>query len=238
MVVAIAALLGALAGVGLLLVRAGLMGRVVKWPTNIRISTKQKSSAVNQQELVEAIASWTEQLRDTIAAAHGLEQAIGATSELAPLLIADAVRRLAAGLRYGGLEDALRRFAEDVNHPSCDFVASALITATRHQARELGPLLTHLSECSREESRVQLRVWVGRARIRSAVRIVVWVVAIFVSGLFILDRPYLAPFATGQGAVVLVAIIAVFSCALVMLRRLGDMPHTARFIARRETVLP
>ena len=238
MVVVIAALLGALAGIGLLLVRAGLMGTIVKWPTVARISIKKKSSLVDQQELVEAIASWTEQLRDTIAAAHGLEQAITATSELAPVPIADAVRRLAAGLRYGGLEDALRRFAEDVNHPSCDFVVSALITATRYQARELGPLLTHLSECSREESRVQLRVWVGRARIRSAVRIVVWVVVIFVSGLVILDRPYLAPFATGQGIVMLAAIGAVFSCALIMLRRLGDMSQAARFIARRETALP
>ncbi len=236
MVVVVAALLGALAGIGLLLVRAGLKGRVIKWPTSSRVSSK-KSSVANQQGLSEAIASWTEQLRDTIAAAHGLEQAISATGELAPLPIADAVRRLAAGLRYGGLEDALRRFAEDVDHPSCDFVVSALITATRHQARELGPLLTHLSECSREESKAQLRVWVGRARIRSAVRIVIWVVVIFVGGLFIFNRPYLAPFASGRGAVVLIAITAVFSAALVMLRRLGEMPRTARFIARRESVI-
>ena len=33
----------------------------------------------NEQELVDGIATWTEQLRDTLAGAHGLEQAIVAT---------------------------------------------------------------------------------------------------------------------------------------------------------------
>ena len=38
----------------------------------------------DEQAIVEAIASWTEQLRDTLAGAHGLEQAIVATAKHAP----------------------------------------------------------------------------------------------------------------------------------------------------------
>ena len=49
---------------------------------------------------VEAIAAWAEQLRDTMAAANGLEHAIGASAVVAPAPIAGPVGRLAAKLDH------------------------------------------------------------------------------------------------------------------------------------------
>src|SRR5262249_36955946 len=46
----------------------------------------------------EAIATWTEMLRDTIGAAHGLESAIAATAPVAPGPIHDEIGALAARL--------------------------------------------------------------------------------------------------------------------------------------------
>ena len=74
----------------------------------------------DEQVIVEAIASWTEQLRDTLAGSHGLEQVIIATAPHAPLAIASAVERLSIFISYGSLSDGLRRFAEDVDHPVKD----------------------------------------------------------------------------------------------------------------------
>ena len=68
---------------------------------------------------VEAIAAWAEQVRDTMAAANGLEHAIGASAVVAPAPIAGAVGRLAAKLDHVRLADALRAFADDVDHPAC-----------------------------------------------------------------------------------------------------------------------
>lgn len=238
--VVVAAFLGAGCGLGILMVRAVLTGqsllesvRASAWRIPAHVGRSRAAAAPDQRELIEAVATWTEQLRDTIVAAHGLEQAIVVTSDLAPDMIAPAVRRLAAALRYGAVDDALRRFADDVDHPTCDFVVAALITAHRHQARELGTLLTHLSECAREESRVQLRVWVSRARTRSAVRIIGWVVVLFAVALVLLDPEYLRPFATTEGAVMLLVDAGIFAVALTMLKRLGEIRQPQRFIARR-----
>lgn len=236
MEVIVAAFLGAVFGVGLLLVRASFQGRRLAWPVPRVARLSPTRATPNQRELIEAVATWTEQLRDTIVAAHGLEQAIAVTSDLAPAVIAPAVRRLAAALRYGATDDALRRFADDVNHPTCDFVVAALITAHHHQARELGALLTHLSECAREESRAQLRVWVSRARTRSAVRIIGWVVVLFAGALAVFDPSYLSPFMSSQGLIVLMFDVLIFFAALSMLRKLSSIGQPQRFIARRNAV--
>jgi Flp pilus assembly protein TadB len=185
----------------------------------------------DEQELVDAIASWTEQLRDTLAGAHGLEQAIIATAQHAPLPIIKAVERLAAFMSYGSLTDGLRRFAEDVDHPT------ALVTATQHQARDIGVLLGHLAQCARDESRMRSRVWVGRSRTRSAVRIITGVITVFVGGLFIFNRDYLQPYESVEGQLILSMILMTFVAAVVMMHAMSQIEVPERFVRRRVKVV-
>lgn len=188
----------------------------------------------DERGLADAIATWTEQLRDTLAGAHGLEQAIVATSFHAPPTIANAVSRLSAQIQYGKLSDGLRRFADDVDHPICDFVAAALITATEYQARDLTQLLGHLAQCARDEGRMRTRIWVGRARTRSSVRIISFVVVGFISALVVFNREYLSVYSSFQGQVILSGILMLFACALVMLDQFSRIAAPQRFIRRRE----
>lgn len=190
----------------------------------------------DEQELVDAIASWTEQLRDTLAGAHGLEQAIIATAQHAPAPIVNAIERLAAFMAYGSLTDGLRRFAEDVDHPTADFVAAALVTATQHQARDIGVLLGHLAQCARDESRMRSRVWVGRSRTRSAVRIISGVISFFVGGLFIFNRDYLQPYESVEGQLILSMILMTFVVAVVMMHAMSQIEVPERFVRRRSGV--
>ena len=67
--------------------------------------------------LAEAIAGWAEMVRDTIAAAAGLEQAIAATGSIAPAPMAGPVARLAQRIDFEPLPAALRQFADEVDHP-------------------------------------------------------------------------------------------------------------------------
>ncbi len=191
----------------------------------------------NEQALVEAIASWTEQLRDTLAGSHGLEQVIIATAPHAPLAIAQAVERLSVFITYGSLSDGLRRFAEDVDHPTADFVTAALVTASQHQARDIGLLLGHLAQCARDEGRMRTRVWVGRARTRSAVRIITTVVALFVGGLFTFNRKYLEPYSSVSGQIILGVILIGFAFALFMMHSMSRIETPERFIRKRTMAL-
>lgn len=187
----------------------------------------------DERALVEAIAQWTEQLRDSIAGSHGLEQAIVATSAYAPAPLAVPVRRLAAGVAYGRLGAGLRRLADEVGHPTMDFVCAALLAASEHRARELGALLGRLADCARDEGRMRTRVWVGRARTRSAVRIISGVVGAFVLGLLVLHRDYLAVYGTWGGQLILCGILSTFVGALVALDRMSRIDVPDRFVRRR-----
>src|SRR3546814_18430927 len=90
----------------------------------------------------EAIASWTEMIRDSIVAASGLEEAIVATAPVAPTPIASEVRTLVRRLENQRLPDALATFGEDLDHPTGDPVVVALVIDDRSEAHNL-PSLPH-----------------------------------------------------------------------------------------------
>lgn len=211
-------------------------GGVIAVGAVLRDHSVRRRQADDQRALVEAVATWTENLRDTISASSGLEQAIIATELHSPRAISVPVRRLVASLRYGSLEDGLRRFADDVAHPTCDFVVAALITTAQHQTRDLGQLLGHLSDCARSECHLYLRIWVSRARSRSAVRIITGTVGTFVAGLVVFNRPYLAPFASAEGIVVAFCISLSFGFAIWWLQRIAQIRTPARFLTGRTGV--
>ena len=189
--------------------------------------------AEDQRVLVEAIASWTESLRDTISAAAGLEQAIIATENHCPRAINEPVQRLVASLRYGTLEDALRRFADDIEHPSCDFVVAALITASTHHSRDVAQLLTHLAECSRSECELYLRIWVSRARTRTSVRIISVTILCFALGLFLFNMNYLRPFFSREGSLVFLVVAVCFGSSLYWMSRIARVEIPGRLLSSR-----
>ncbi|MBS3939873.1 MAG: type II secretion system F family protein [Actinobacteria bacterium] len=180
----------------------------------------------------EAVAAWTEMLRDTLSAAAGLEEAIAATAEAAPEPIREEVERLGRRLERGSLPDALERFADELANPAADLVVAALLTAARREARELVPLLTALAVSARSEAEMRLRVHVSRARIRTAVRVVVGTLGIFAGGLLLFNRPYLAPYGTAVGQLVLFGVGAVFAAGWWLLQKMATIETPERFLAR------
>lgn len=186
----------------------------------------------DERQLVDAIAVWTEQLRDTLVGSHGLEQVIIATAEVAPAPIAPSVEKLAASLSYGSPHTALRRFSEEVDHPTMDFVVAALITSLSHQSRDLASLLGQLAQCARDEGRMRTRVWVSRARTRSSVRIIAVALVVFITGLLVVHPDYLAVYASANGQVVLGLFVCAAAGALWMMRTLSDVRHPDRFVRR------
>jgi hypothetical protein len=182
---------------------------------------------------VEAIASWAEMLRDTIAGAAGLEQAVAATGPIAPLAIAEPVARLARRLEYEPLPVALRRFADEVDHPTADFVVAALVIAAEKEARDLGRLLGQLAVCARDEAKMRTRIWIDRAKTRTSVTVIAGCVLAFAGGLLLFSRSYLDPYDDAVGQVVLLVIGGLFFVSLAGMDRMARVAVPERFVRRR-----
>ena len=180
----------------------------------------------------EAIASWTEMIRDSIVAASGLEEAIIATSNVAPRPIEPEVRRLVHRLEHQRLPDALVAFGNDLDHPSGDLVVAALVIAARMEASDLSGLLSRLAEATRGEARMRIRVEVGRTRVRTATKVIVGVVIAAVAFLTLVNRDYLEVYDSPGGQIVLAFVGAIFATGGWLLTRMAHIELPDRFTTR------
>jgi hypothetical protein len=180
----------------------------------------------------EAIAAWTEMIRDSISAASGLEEAIVATGPVAPRPIRSEVAQLVRRIEHASLPDALGAFGTEVAHPSADLVVAALTIAARMEASDLSGLLSRLAESIRGEARMWVRVEVGRTRVRTATRVIVGVVGATVALLTVLNREYLEVYDSAGGQVVLVVVAGIFAAGGWLLVRMGELDIPDRFTAR------
>lgn len=180
----------------------------------------------------EAIAAWTEMVRDTIAAASGLEEAILATAPVAPAAIRPEVTVLLRRLEHQSLPDALAAFGDDVAHPSADLVVAALTIAARMEASDLTGLLSRLAEAIRGEARMRIRVEVGRTRVRTATKVIAGVVGATIILLTVLNRSYLAAYDSPGGQVVLLVVGAIFALGGWLLVYMSELDMPARFSSR------
>ncbi len=185
----------------------------------------------------EAVATWTEMLRGTLAASAGLSQAIIATAGLSPAPIRPAAERLAARLQ-GDMHprEALLQFAEDVGNHCADRVVCALLLAFSARAQRLADLLGALAESTREEVALQLRVETSRASVRSGVRTVIVFSVAFAAGLAILARPYLAPFDSSSGQIILLGVGALYASGLSLMVTLAQPPAPVRLLGQAVAV--
>ena len=184
---------------------------------------------------LEAIASWTEMLRDTLAGAAGLTQALIATAPICPEAIREQVSALANRLSSGaGLTSALRSFADELGDPASDVVVAALLMAATERAHRLGDLLGALAESTREEVVMRQAVEAARASSRSAVRTVTGFSFGFLGLMVLFAHSYLAPYSGAEGQGVLVVVGVLFGLGLwLMAVMVRTRPVPRLFIAEQ-----
>ncbi len=188
-----------------------------------------KSARQSEIALIEAISTWTGQLRDMLSGGNGLLETIEATAPFAPAPIRPQVERLAYGMRRGRLATALRAFAADVGDPMADLVVASLVVATTEQVGRLGELLGMLAVRTNEQAALRMRIDRDRASTRTQVRGVVIVTLISIVGLMVFDRGLLAAYSTAEGQLVLAFIGACFLGGFAMLARMGRPQRTSGF---------
>jgi tight adherence protein B len=180
---------------------------------------------------IEAIATWTESLRDNLSGAAGLEQAITTSAIESPEPIRDEVTRLAVRLqRSWRLTATLRAFAAELADPTADLVVAGLLMAARGSAGQLGDVLGELAASARAKVASRQRIAASRKSNRTSARVIVGVTLGMAVGLTLLNRRYLTPFDTITGQLVLLAAGACFAFAFVWLARLMRDRDTARIL--------
>lgn len=183
---------------------------------------------------IEAIATWAEMMRDTLAAAAGLEQAILASAAVAPTSIHAEVTALAVRLETGQrLAPSLRQLADDLADPTADLVISALLLASTQQARNVSDLLGSLATTAREQAAMRMRIEASRARSRTTVRIIVTTTTAFAGVLVLLNRDYLTAYDTLTGQLVLLMTGALFAAGFLALTRIATVAEPTRVLAAR-----
>jgi Flp pilus assembly protein TadB len=216
---------------GWLVAAAATAGLVLAWDTLFGGASGERAGVAK----IEALAAWTESLRDTVAGAVGLEQAIPTTAYAAAPAIADELNAMADRLRVRvPLPVALQRFADDLDDASADLIIAALILNSRLRGPGLRDVLTSLAESARAELDMRQRVNAGRKSTRRSVQIVIGVTVAFVVGLAIFNPAYVAPYGTPVGQLMLVVVLSLFGAGILWLQRLSKFEMPARFLFMRE----
>jgi Flp pilus assembly protein TadB len=185
---------------------------------------------------VEALASWTESLRDTIAGAVGLEQAIPASARAAAPVLRPHLDALVDRLRARTpLPEALQLLADEIDDASADIIVAALILNARLRGPGLRQVLGALAKSAREEVDMRQRVMAQRASTRRSVQIVVAVSVAFVLGLAVFNRDFVAPYGSPVGQLVLALVCALFALGFWWLRKLSTIETPDRFLVRDES---
>lgn len=203
---------------------AGVLAGACAWVVPMLVGVRADRERLTRRS--DAVASWTEMLRDTIASHAGLQEAIAVTSRVAPLPIRPEVQALAARAERESLTSALRRFAEELDDPVADLVVASLVIAAERQAQRLAELLGQIASAAGEQAAMRLRVETGRARTYASSKALV-VITFGLAMLLLLFAPsFMEPYDSLTGQLVLIGIGMLFAGALWSLVLIGR-PATA-----------
>ncbi|GAA4518870.1 MULTISPECIES: type II secretion system F family protein [Nonomuraea] len=180
---------------------------------------------------LEALAAWTESLRDTIAGAAGLEQAIPASIRAAAPSLRPHLRALIDRLHTRmALPEALSRFADDLDDPSADLVVAALVLNSKLRGPGLRDVLGALAVSAREELDMRRRVEAERRATRRSVQIVVGTALAFAALLVVFNPSYVNEYDNALGQAVLVVVAGLFGAGFAWMRRLARFDKPSRLL--------
>jgi Flp pilus assembly protein TadB len=210
---------------------AGTAALVVCWD-RVFGGTRRAQAATAR---LDALAGWTESLRDLVATGIALPEALPASVTSAAPVLQPALHRLADRLTAREpLEPTLRALGDDLDDGGADLVVAALLLNARAQGRALQAVLTSLAASLREQLRVRRTIEAERRSTRRAVQIVVAVTLLTAGGLCLGNPSYVAPYRSAGGQLMLAVVAGVFAAGFGWLARMSALPTTPRLLARAD----
>lgn len=221
-----------------------IVGLITRWPVGAAIggavgwtlrSALQPNTSRRVTNRLEALATWIEALRDSIAAHRGMLAAIESTVHTAPPSIRDNVAALVVRIKGGvALDDALYTFANELGDAAVDEAVAPLILASRFGGSDLQSLLATAAANTRDQIALWQRIEIARAKPRRDMRLVIAVTLVFTFGVLLIGHGYFKPFGTPVGQIVLLAVAGLFAAGFAAMNRLSRPQPVPRLFGKDE----
>jgi len=182
---------------------------------------------------LEGLEQWVRHLSDSMASGSMPVQTIVRSADHAPPAIHDQVGRLATRLSTPRLDrnEALRRFADEIDDALGDIVVLALQRAVNTRGSERVPyVLQALAEAVASEVKARRAIEKERAGPRKETQAIVIVLGIFAGGLVVFTK-YPQVYGSVQGQVVLLILGVIVLLGLWLMRRLSVGGQPPRILA-------
>ncbi|MPZ67606.1 MAG: type II secretion system protein [Pseudonocardiaceae bacterium] len=209
-------------------VAAGVFTVAAPWLFGGRVVERARTNRI------EALATWTESLRDTMSGAYGLEQVISATAHTAPAELAGPIDRMLGRVRAQvPLDAALVEFADELADPVGDLVVAALVESAQVRGPQLAEKLSYLARYARAKVEGRRRIEARMRPIQRDTKLIIGCTAGFMTFLLVFSRDFLRPYDTPVGQVVLLVVVAMIGIGFTWLRRLARTSPEPRLLVSR-----
>ena len=183
----------------------------------------ERAAQVRDRERISALASWVEAVRDLLAAASGIEEAIVRSADALPpgSLIAEQIWRLRAVTETLGLREGLRRLGEDLADPIADYVTAALLVASERPSGAVHAQLSEAATNARESVSVREQVEASRSRMWTTSATIGLISLVMVAFIVATQSTYAAWYSTASGQLILLVCGGVELIGMVWMARMS-----------------
>lgn len=188
---------------------------------------------------LEALAQWTESLRDLAQKGAGLESVIPKTVDTASDILVPPLRLMSRRLSVKvPLPEALSLFADEVDDSGADAVVAALALAARQRKGKLSAVLSALARSLRDELEQRTKVMRERNVVRREAAQVAVMTAVLVVAATLFSPQGLPEGENSTAAQLLPLVLAVaYLFVFSRVRKLAEPEPTPRFLASASELL-
>ena len=184
--------------------------------------------------LMEALDRWLRSLAATLATGRSITDAIRTSLRTAPPGIRDQLAALVARLNNRwDADDALRRFADDLDSPDADAVVSALILAGRRGSVGASATMLALADSLQDQLRARRMIETERNKPYVVVRQVTVITTLTLALVVVFNPGFFAAYGTPLGQLILVGLLAMYVGSLLLMRRKARQQPRARILVAR-----
>lgn len=182
-------------------------------------------------DITDAVASWTESLRDTMGGSHGVQGALLAVAPSAPPAIRQHSLVMAEDITAGvPLATALDGFARRVANPVSDLVCAVLGHAVRHSAAEVPEMLESIAATARERARAHGQIEVSRSKPKRTVQLAAVLIVVLGVVIVTLMRDLIDPLISDAGQIPVTVATLMILGALVWMSELAKVRQPLRLL--------
>lgn len=189
-------------------------------------------------ERLVALEEWSRGLAGLLGTRARLNDALVGTLRSTPEPIREPVSKLVARLQANRpADEALHAFADDLDDPTADLVASALILGSRQSGAGLRRILEQLSNEVANEVRIRREIEASRAGGRTEAR---WMIVLAPVGMlvFLAFTSYGQFYASPVGQAILALILVAFFGCLIWMHSVSVTKPEPRFLVGRRAGRP